>query len=59
MHKFTLAFLFVAIISLVSASAPAVQLAADQGGAITPGVGLDGIPTPVGGRKSKARKVLP
>jgi len=59
MHKFTLALLVVLAIAIFSANAPAIQIPADQGGAITPGVGLDGIPNPTGGRKVKARKTLP
>ena len=60
MHKFILALLVVAAIAFVSASARSVQApAADQGGGITPGVGLDSIAVPSGGRKSKSRKLLP
>ena len=64
MHKFTLALLVGVAIVFISASAHAAQASvvkapADQGGGITPGVGLDGTEVPPGGRKSKSRKILP
>lgn len=59
MHKLTLALLAAALLAFVAASASAVQAPADQGGGIIPGVGLDSIRVPLGGRKSKLRRANP
>jgi len=59
MHKFTLAFLLAVAAFLVSAPASAAQGPRDQGGAITPGVGVDEIGVPQSGVRTKSKKSNP